>query len=178
MLNKTKVMTLSVDGEGNIVIPGAEYVSRSMNIHVGYGPLEPRPGAGKGETNPVFAIAIPHDEASNEYVVMANGDDGSWDIIDPGNVGVKPKDMESTYRFWSLDAEYDDSEVNKVKLKGLHREYDSDLVPDWNNTQYITVSDPVLGDVSALVTKAKATINKNLAGWQLPSAVEAEYEEG
>ncbi|MGW8177587.1 MAG: hypothetical protein ACWGQW_02160 [bacterium] len=177
-LNKSYIMTLVPDGQGNISIPGANKMSQEgPEIWIGYGPwiLAP-PGYPTKYIREVFAVAILHDIALNEWVVVADGDDPSvWATIDPMNTGVKPKDMGLDYRYWAVDWEYDDAQSKKIKGKS-YTSYEKGSVPDWDLPQTINVNDPELGTVAADVTKAKPSTHKNIAGFTLPEDVEADNQ--
>lgn len=177
-LNKAYVMTPTPDGEGNISVLGADYMSQETSeIWIAYGPwiLAP-PGWGSKYMRLVWAIIICHDITIDEWVVIADGDDPYvWSTIDPLNEGIKPKDMGLDYRFWAVDWEYDDAESHKVKGK-FYTSYEKGSVPDWDLPQTINVNDPELGSVAADVTKARPSVRKNIAGFTLPEDVEADNQ--
>lgn len=172
-------MTLIPDGDGNITVLGADKMSKQTNdMWHALGPwvLAP-PGWGSKYRRELFAIAILHDQSINEWVVVADGDDPSvWAAIDPLNTGVKPKDMKATYRFWSVDYEYTDSEAKKVKGT-RHITFSKLDIPNWDIVQTILVPDPELGNVNADIKKATPSVHKNIAGYDLTTDIEADNEE-
>ena len=183
VLNKTYVMELVPDGSGKITIPGAEKMSKQHDfLWVGYGPRVPCPPGWVCKWHrEIFAIAIAQNLATHQWIVMANGDDGSWDSIDPEHNGVRPRDYTAgyatcQYRSWALDCEHG-SGPDKITWKGVMREYDEGSVPDWDSPQTISMHHPILEiNVDATVTRAKTSAHKDLLGEYLPQAVEDDDE--